>query len=260
MFGIAGVYRHFFRGEIMNVGILPLISSIVSFIFAITVLDQYFARRKPYQLLWSIGLFIYCISTLTEFWTETYGLNEIIYRLWYLFGAIYVAAYLGMGTLYLLLKRRIAHIIMIILGIASIFGAVGVFTASIDLNTISTLSGEIMPSGIRILTAFFNVFGTLALVGGALYSAWIFGRRRILLNRMVSNILIAVGALLPAIGGTSLTFGGSRVPYYTLELAGIIIIFIGFLRTREVFGFFRFPLIHGFSPIIKTRPASPGKR
>ena len=74
---------------------------------------------------------------------------------------------------------------------------------------------------------------------------------------MISNILIAVGALLPAIGGTALTFGGPRVPYYTLELAGIVIIFIGFLRTREVFGFFRFPLIHGFSRVTETKPATP---
>ena len=187
----------------MNVGILPLISSIVSFIFALTVLDQYFARRKPYQLVWSIGLFMYCISTLTEFWTETYGLNIMVYRLWYLFGAIYVAAYLGMGTLYLLVKRRVAHIIMVVLGVVSIYGAVVVFTASIDLNTITTLSGTAMLSGIRILTAFANIFGTFALVGGALYSAWIFWRKRILPNRMISNILIAIGALLPAIGGTA---------------------------------------------------------
>jgi hypothetical protein len=43
--------------------ILPLISSIVAFIFALTVLDQFLARRKPYQLVWAVGLFMYFIST-----------------------------------------------------------------------------------------------------------------------------------------------------------------------------------------------------
>jgi len=37
--------------------VLPLLSSIVAFVFAVTVLDQFFARRKPYQLTWAIGLF-----------------------------------------------------------------------------------------------------------------------------------------------------------------------------------------------------------
>jgi len=60
---------------------IPLLSSIVSLIFAITVLDQYFARRKPYQLIWAIGLFTYGLSTATEFWTNMWGLNDTVYRL-----------------------------------------------------------------------------------------------------------------------------------------------------------------------------------
>ena len=91
---------------------MPLVTCIVSFIFAVTVLDQYFARRKPYQIVWAIGLFMYAISTFTEFWWNVYGHAEIIYRLWYLVGAVLVAAYLGQGTLYLVMRRKIAHIIM----------------------------------------------------------------------------------------------------------------------------------------------------
>ena len=90
----------------MSISVVPLVSSIVSFILGLIVLDQFFACRKPYQLVWAIGLFMYCISTGMEFVAEVWGLNEVIYRLWYLFGAVYVAAYLGMGTLYLLARRR----------------------------------------------------------------------------------------------------------------------------------------------------------
>ena len=102
----------------MNFAVIPLASSIVSLVFAVTILDQFFARRKPYQLVWTIGLFMYFISTGTEFWIGVWGLNQTVYRLWYLFGAIFVAAYLGMGTLYLLARRRTAHIIMAILLVA----------------------------------------------------------------------------------------------------------------------------------------------
>ncbi len=42
---------------------------------------------------------------------------HLVFRLWYLFGAILVAAWLGQGTVYLLVKPRWANILMIVLGI-----------------------------------------------------------------------------------------------------------------------------------------------
>ncbi len=233
----------------MGIAVIPLVSSVVSLVFALTVLDQFLARRKPYQLIWAIGLFMFFIATGSVFWIEAWGMNETAYRLWYLFGAIFVAAYLGMGTLYLLTPRRVARIIMAILLVASFYAAFRVFAASVDLSTLYALSGEAMPDGVRLMTPFFNTFGTVALVGGAIYSAWVFWRRRFMPHRMVSNILIAVGAILPAFGGTLMRFGGSLTAFYLLELVGIIIIFIGFLRSREVFGLYRFPLIHGFGKV-----------
>ena len=225
---------------------VPLTSAIVSLIFAIAVLDQFFARGKPYQLVWAVGLFMYAISTATEFWTGIWGMNQIVYRLWYLFGAIFVAAYLGMGTLYLLIPRRAAHIIMMILLALSLYAIVKVSTATVDLSNLNTLTGTAMPQGVRLLTPLFNTFGTVALVGGAIYSAWVFWRRHVMPHRAVSNILIAVGAILPALGGTHMRLGGGLQLFYVFELIGIIIIFLGFLRSREVFGLYRFPLIHGF--------------
>ena len=228
---------------------IPLISAIVSFVFALAVLDQYFARRRPYQLIWAIGLFMYAISTSTEFWVGAWGLNVTVYRLWYLFGAIFVAAYLGMGTLYLLVRRRTAHIIMAILLAASLYATIRVFAASIDLSGLQVLSGTAMPQGIRLMTPVFNTFGTVALVGGAIYSAWVYWRRKILPHRVISNVLIAAGAILPAVGGTHMRLGGGLPLFYIFELVGIIIIFAGFLRSREVFGLYRFPLIHGFRKV-----------
>ncbi len=133
---------------------IPLITCIVSFVFAITVLDQYFARRKPYQLLWAVGLFMYCVSTLTEFWWNIIGHDIIMYRLWYLIGAVLVAAYLGQGTLYLLMKRRHADIIMAVLGAATIAVIIRIFTVNIDISNLAKLTGTgVMPTDIRAKSA-----------------------------------------------------------------------------------------------------------
>lgn len=230
---------------------IPLITCIVSFIFAITVLDQYFARRKSYQLLWAVGLFMYSLSTFTEFWWNVIGHNDIIYRLWYLVGAILVAAYLGQGTLYLLMRRKPAHIIMGVLGVATIYATVRVFMLDIDVSGLTKLTGVgVMPADVRkIITPVFNAFGTIALAGGAIYSAYIFWRKRILPHRVVANILIALGALLPAAGGIHISTGGNLNLFFILELFGVIIMFIGFLRTKEVFGLYRFPLVHGIKRV-----------
>jgi hypothetical protein len=73
-----------------------------------------------------------------------------------------------------------------------------------------------------------NLYGTVTLVGGALYSAFLFWRKEVLINRMFGSILIAVGALSPAMGGSFLKAGLFDFLYLS-ELAGIIILFAGFL-------------------------------
>ena len=229
--------------------IIPLVSAIVSFVFALTVLDQFFARRKPYQLIWAVGLLMYFIATSSVFWIEAYGLNETAYRLWYLFGAVLVAAYLGMGTLYLLVWRKVAHFAMMLLLVASFYAVFRVFTTTIDLSIIKDLSRDTIPQGLRNMY-YLNIFGTVALVGGALYSAWVFWKHRLMRHRVLSNILIALGAILSALGGTLARFGvSSSTAHAVFILLGVVIIFAGFLRNREIFGLPRFPLIHGLGRI-----------
>lgn len=223
--------------------ILPFTSSIVSLIFAIFVFRRYLMRRGTHLLLWGIGMVFYGIGGFCEAYYGAKGWSSLIFRLWYLFGAILVAAWLGQGTVYLLVRSRWANILMIVLGLASIYGAVRVFTAHLDpslmtssLHTGSELSGRaIASSGVRLLTPFFNSYGTLTLVGGAAYSAWIFWRKRILLHRAIGNVFIAIGALLPAFGGTFSRFGIGGALYIS-EFLGAIIMLIGFIRSTTPMG------------------------
>jgi len=215
----------------------PLLSSLISLVFAALVLDQYRHRHRPYQLVWAAGLLMYAVATFCEFAIGGFGLRSVFYRGWYLFGAMYVAAYLGMGTLYLLLPRKTTHVVMGVLLLASVYALVRVAAAPLDLAQLvegDVLRGAALPKSVRLLTPFFNVFGTVALVGGAAYSAFVFWRRRLMPHRVMSNVLIAAGALFPALGGTFSRFGLPQF-LYVLELLGIIVIFLGFLRSSEVF-------------------------
>lgn len=217
--------------------ILPFISCALSFILAAALLRRYARKRGLHQLLWGIGMVFYGIGGLCEGYTAVAGWNPLVFRLWYLFGAVLVAAWLGQGTVYLLARRRVANALMAILGIASLYAAIRVFGAQLDptlmtgsLHTGSELSGHaITTSGVRTLTPFFNLYGTVTLVGGAAYSAWLFWRKRVLLHRAIGNILIAVGAILPAFGGafSRLGIGGAL---YLSELFGALLLLVGFWR------------------------------
>ncbi len=217
--------------------IMPFLSGLVSFGFAIVILRRYWQRKGLHLLLWGIGMVFYGIGGFCEGYYGAFGWNPLVFRMWYLFGAILVAAWLGQGTVYLLAKKTWAHGMMIILILGSIYGAFKVIGAELDptlmtssLHTGSEMSGHaIVTPGVRSLTPFFNLFGTVALVGGAAYSAWIFFKKRVLLHRSIGNILIAVGAMLPAFGGTfsRMGFGGAL---YVTEFLGAILIFIGFVR------------------------------
>jgi hypothetical protein len=217
--------------------VVPFTASMLSFVFAGLVFRRFSQRGGTHLLIWGIGLIFYGIGGFCEAYFGVFGWNPLIFRMWYLFGAILVAAWLGQGTVYLLAKRRLANITMAILLVASIYAVIRVFTAELDpslmttsVHTGSELSGHaIVTPGIRSLTPFFNLYGTVTLVGGALYSAWIFWRKRVLLHRTIGNILIALGALLPAFGGAFSRFGISGALYIS-ELLGAILIFAGFIR------------------------------
>lgn len=223
--------------------LVPLASSIVSFVFAFFVFKRYLDRKGTYLLLWGIGMIFYGIGGFCEFYFGAFGWNALIFRLWYLFGAILVAAWLGQGTVYLLAKENWARVLTIILVLGSLYATYKIFTAQLDPSlmigaghTGSELSGHaIVTDGVRILTPFFNLYGTLTLVGGAAYSAFIFWRKRVLLHRALGNILIAVGALMPAFGGL---FSRLQVPgaLYLGEFLGIIVIFLGYLRSTTQMG------------------------
>ena len=91
--------------------VLPFLSTVLSFAFAVLVADQWLRRRQPYQLVWTLGLVWYGIGAGTELLGGVFGWNELLYRAWYLFGAFGVAAYLGLGTVFLLNRTRFGYVV-----------------------------------------------------------------------------------------------------------------------------------------------------
>jgi hypothetical protein len=218
---------------------IPYLSTLVTLAFTISVFRRFLLRRTPYLLIWTVGLFLYGVGTLCEVilgWT----FSGVVIKLWYLCGAMLTAAWLGQGTIHLLVKRNhTAFILTVLLAVVSVLSAFLILLAPIQPVAIayqisqpisSQYQNILTQSGLIIfLTILLNSYGTVALVGGALYSSFIFWRKHVLFNRMIGNILIAVGAFAPALGGSFVRFG---LPdwLYVAELVGVILMYIGFMQ------------------------------
>ncbi|MGH2458244.1 MAG: hypothetical protein ACRDIY_05185 [Chloroflexota bacterium] len=216
----------------MNVA-LSLAAAAISLAFAFVVYRQYIDRRRPYQLIWSVALLIFMLGSFCQFIAERNGWSDLIYRAWYYSGAMLAAAFLGQGTVYLMAPRRIAHVSMGILGFVSGLGLGLAAAVPIDLTKAldhGAVTGNGFPLFMLLLLIPLNTYGTIALVGGALWSVFRFWRKRTLGRRAIGTLLIAVGGLTVALGGTLNRFGIPGLLYAT-ELVGVAIIFIGYLQT-----------------------------
>jgi hypothetical protein len=78
-----------------------------------------------------------------------------------------------------------------------------------------------------MFSPFINLYAAIFLIGGAAWSAWRFRSDPTARHRVVGNVYIAVGALLPGIGGTATRLGHTEVLYVT-ELIGLVLIWTGY--------------------------------
>lgn len=222
------------EGLYLQVG-LPLAAALTSFSFAGMVLMRWFRRRARHNLAWGLGLLLFGTGALMEVAYQTFGWSAVVFRLWYLSGAFFAAAYLGQGTIYLLAKQRYADALMGGLVAGSAFAVFLVFSAPLQPEAVQDfgeLTGRALPEYARLFTIPFNTYGTLGLVGGAIYSTWLFWRKRVLLNRVVGNLLIALGGMLPAFAGVMSRLGIPRALYVGLFL-GSVLMFLGYLRASR---------------------------
>jgi hypothetical protein len=81
--------------------LLPALTCLLALAFATTLARRFASRHQPYYLIWALGLLWYALADGSEALGAAFGWNPEVYKLWYLAGAIGVAAFLGAGTLYL---------------------------------------------------------------------------------------------------------------------------------------------------------------
>lgn len=220
----------------MIVHYIPIVTTVFSAFFSV-ILFRHFSRNKDslHILWWSIGVVTYGIGTLVESLITMTGWNEILFRSWYIAGALLGGAPLAQGTVYLFMKKRTAHILTGILLTVVTFGATMVILTPLDYSLVNPnlpQGNVIVWSWIRLISPFINTYAFIFLVGGAIYSAIKYRKTAEMRHRVVGNTLIAIGAILPGIGGAMSRAGYTQV-LYIAEFIGIILIYIGYRKCIE---------------------------
>ncbi|HET9426581.1 MAG TPA: hypothetical protein VFO55_14535 [Gemmatimonadaceae bacterium] len=209
---------------------IPIATTIVAAIFSTIVLRRYAERGGTHLLWWGVGLILYGVGTATEAATTVFGWNEWVFRVWYISGALCGGAPLAQGTVYLLLARRTAHILSALLVTAIVVGSVFVMLSPIDYTAVDghRLTGRVLGwPDIRMISPFINTYAVIFLIGGAIASAMRYRSQPGKRNKYVGNVYIAIGAILPGIGGTFTRFGHVEVLYVT-EFIGLLLIYAGY--------------------------------
>ena len=89
--------------------LLPTLTSVLAFLFALMLLDQWLERRQGFQAVWCFGMVCYGLGAGAEAIAAASGWSEPLYRVWYLTGAVWTAGWLGLGTAFLLARTRFGY-------------------------------------------------------------------------------------------------------------------------------------------------------
>lgn len=218
----------------------PFATAVIGTIFSALLLRQYLERRKPHQLAWFVGFAMYAIAALMESYSGYIdGWDPTVYRVYIVLAASLVG-FLGLGTVYLVFRRPIwGHCYLAFNLVVLALFLYGSFTTELVPGSLVAgiaVGGRPLGHALSFPRAwgfFFNIPGTIALLGGALYSILRFAAKPEYRYRAWANLWIALGTIVIASAG-SMARAGRTTGLYPAEMVGASLLFAGFLQASTL--------------------------
>ncbi|HEX7736253.1 MAG TPA: hypothetical protein VF458_15480 [Ktedonobacteraceae bacterium] len=225
-----------------------IINVLVVAVFASTIVRQYVRRRREAQLYWALALLMAFGATLAYILMVVSGpasaMGIFYFRLYYTLGAALTPAWLGLGSLALVLSKRIVRTCCFLLTGASILALVTISEAHINLAALGKVAGTpgtgvLEPGPWLVTLIILNTLGVVWLAGVAIYSGWQLLRRRASVagfapgNLLWANVLILAGSLLNGAAGTFARVFGLASGFWLIMALGWIVFYLGVLLTGK---------------------------
>jgi hypothetical protein len=208
---------------------VPILTTILSALFAASLYRRYRVRHAPHLWWWAFGITTYGLGTAIESSITLFGNTVALTKLWYIAGALLGGYPLAQGSLYLSWPRKLANWLTVLSVTFVTVATVLVIMSPVNISALEPHrpSGAILAwHWVRLLTPFINLYAVFFLIGGAIRSAWRHYYDRGHGYRAAGNALIALGAILPGIGGSFAKAGLVEVLYIG-ECVGLIVIWLG---------------------------------
>ena len=192
---------------------------------------QYRRRHRSYQLAWTAALAVGCAGTVAFALSAALGGNALLFRAYYLGGAVLTAPLLGVGSAYLLARPIWARLLLAVTAAVTIGAMAGLLTTPIPAAGLRALGigpGTTLVHATLVVVAVVvgNSLGTIAVVGVALASIWRAIRAGAPAALAWGNGLIAAGTLAIAAAG-SLARLGAGAGFWVTMTAGWCVVYGG---------------------------------
>jgi hypothetical protein len=223
---------------------LAAAATLISLAFALSTLERWLANRRRHEAAWTVSLLLFAAGSASLWVGAAIGWGEWSFKAFYLFGAILNVPFLALGTVELLAGERHGRRWTAIVSLLAAF-CVGIV---LEAPLVGTIESDVLPQGKvvfgigpRIAAALGSGIAAFVIIGGAMWSAWrLFRQRRnptagrLSPGRLaLANLFIASGTLVLSAGGLLNSVVDEMNGFALSLVAGISIIFIGFLLTNS---------------------------
>jgi hypothetical protein len=213
---------------------LAFVATVVSTLFAESMLVRATQRHRPQDRAWAISLAMFALASAALATGTATGWDAGTFRVFYLLGAVLNVPWLAMGTVFLLASPRFAGRCQWGLVLFTGFAAGVVLSAPMDPvhGTAIPVGKEVFGALPRVLAAAGSGVAAVVIIGGALWSAARYLRNREApgSGRMAAaNGLIALGTLVLSSGGLVQGVVGHDEAFVLSLSVGISVVYLGFV-------------------------------
>ncbi|GGK20462.1 hypothetical protein GCM10010965_11860 [Caldalkalibacillus thermarum] len=199
---------------------LWFLTTFIALVLTIILINKASKHFAWHYLPWIVAFASFSFCSFASWTSYLTGWTPWLYKGWYVAGAVLVAL-MGLGQMLFLKLNKWSILFSVYIGLLFIWFVWSILHAPVDhqlLTRQGEIGGSALPRDVRLFSPLFTIPGSLALIGGAFYSA--------LRHKSKEGWLIGLGALILASGGTLVRFD-IQLALPIANLIGITMIFLG---------------------------------